>query len=64
MFSRNFKGRLRVIGTEKWNRVMTVSVGYPGTALILHYTHFKYASFLNLYTTQVSACKNISHHLY
>ena len=22
--------RLRVIGTEKWNWVMTVSVGYPG----------------------------------
>ena len=25
-----FKSHLRVIGTEKWNRVMTVSVGYPG----------------------------------
>ena len=34
-----FKSRLRVIGTEKWNRVMTVSVGYPsirtpGTAFL------------------------------
>ena len=22
---------IRVIGTEKWNRVMNISVGYPGT---------------------------------
>ena len=29
------RSRLRVIGTEKWNRVMTVSVGYPGTTLNL-----------------------------
>ena len=29
MLSPNFTGRLRVTGTEKWNRVMTVSVGYP-----------------------------------
>ena len=29
-----FKSRLRVIGTEKWNRVMTVLVGYPDTFLV------------------------------
>ena len=28
-----FKSRLRVIGTEKWNRVLTVLVEYPGTRI-------------------------------
>ena len=26
----NLRSRFRVIGTEKWNGVMTVSAGYPG----------------------------------
>ena len=30
MLSPNLQKSFSVIGTEKWNRVMTVSVGYPG----------------------------------